>query len=140
MEICQTHDAAGEQVKSRSLKTGQHTQNIDILVKRFLGSVVEKKKCEISTWSWVSLKTFINKSDFPFGAQTLQGVQVFTTAAERKLTRAQLKQMTGHLTWKPSRVSPEALVIYLCLARGKIITNKVLRVRSQRLHNEIHVH
>lgn len=75
-------------MKSRSLKTGQYTQSIDILVKRFLGLAAGKtnkqttnhkpKTGEISTWSWVGLKTVINKSDFHFGAHTSQGARVFT--------------------------------------------------------------
>ena len=48
-----------------------------MLVKRLLGWMVVGKTHKVSTWSWISLRTFTFKSYFPFGAQTLQGVQVF---------------------------------------------------------------
>ena len=52
-------------------------KNSDMLVKRLLGWMVVGKTHKVSTWSWISLRTFTFKSYFPFGAQTLQGVQVF---------------------------------------------------------------
>lgn len=62
-EVCKHDDTLTPQT------AGEKTSGLDGGCQKTFG---------ISTWSRVSSKTFIYKSDLPFGAQTRQGAQGFT--------------------------------------------------------------